>query len=816
MGSTKIVVPDFQFSGFYYAELLRRIRMYNRVNSPEITSEVAEEPFIQAERAFSLVGHLNNVLLDLAAQENLLPTARLADSVRMLLKLIDYQMRDYSPATVELLLQLAQAPSASVQLLEAATLFETERTEESDPIPFEVLEESWIGPSNVIDAAFALEKDREGSDGATIFGDATALQSAAMAVSIADLGKEVEVANSALGNVGTFVLAAILQTGATSRVRLAGTLGGPDPLFIPETNLSWKLRAFGSNGASALNSAGAPYFTPWASPDKGDKLYIGSKWVMWDLLSVALQTPAAGVTGVWEYYDPDTSDETPDDVTNYGASLAFELTSLLGATDRSGALVRVTYLPTMSSELLVTAFTGGLNTVETSGFLGQTGTPSTDPADYSVGTDWNPLPNADDGTSNLTADGDVEYTLPQTLRENWQKVEVAGVEGFFLRFRVTDVGTPTAPVLDTVKIDGGTQYALETAVQGETVDSEPLQSSNGQPLQWFELASDPGLRDTVACFVDEGGGEVEWENLTAAGKGLLTSGPKDRHFVVDQDALGVLTARFGDGTRGKVPPLGTDNIRFAYRVNATVDGNAGAGTVIVNSDGAALVSAVTNPRPASGWQEADGASDESLALVKEVGPASLRTGNRACAPEDYETLALNFVNSRGSRPVVRAKAVEEGYGPKTIKLVVVGTNGVAISSTDKAELEEFFNGDPVTGEGGVGQANTETVVDNFSPRLIGPTLVIEANGTLTVKAVKTRLASFLNPTSKESGGTTFVWRFGGRVPLSRIVAEIFSISPGNVFDVDVSAPAFDVELLEDELPFPDSGSFNISIVAPAT
>lgn len=813
MGSTKVIVPDFMFSGgFYYADLLRRIRMYNRVNVPEITSEVAEEPFIQAERAFALVGHLNSVLLDLAAQENLLPTARLADSVRLLLKLIDYQMRDFSPATVELLLELSSAANASVQLLEAASLFETERTEESDPVPFEVLEERWIGPTNVVDAAFGLEKDREGTDGVTVFGDPTILESASMTAGLADLNAEVEVANSSLGNVGTFVVSEIVQTGAVSRVRLAGTLGGPDPLFIPETDLSWKIRKFGSNGATALNTAGAPYLTPWVAPEAGDKLYIGSRWVMWDLLSLTFQTVGAGITGVWEYFDPDASDETPDGVTNNGATLTFDLTTLLGAVDRRGALVRVTYLPTMSSELLVSAWTSGKNTLESSGFLGQTGTPSVDPADYSVGTDWNPLPDLVDGTASLSAGGDVGYTLPQTLRANWQKVEVSGVEGFFLRFRVVSVLAPTAPVLDTASITGGTQYALETAVQGETVDAEPLQSSSGQPDQWFELTTDPGLRDTVACLVDEGGGEVEWTNLTAEGKGLLTSGPKDRHFIVEQDALGVLLVRFGDGTRGKVPPLGTDNIRFEYRVNATVNGNVGAETVRVNSDGASRVASVINPRPASGWQESDGASDEAIALVKELGPASLRTGNRACAPEDYETLALNFVNSSGSRPVVRAKAIEEGYGPKTIKLVVVGTNGVAISATDKAELEEFFNGDPVTGEGGVGQANTETVVDNFSPRLIGPTLVIEANSALSVNAVKTRLASFLNPTSKESGGSTFVWRFGGRVPLSRISAEIFSISPGNVFDVDVSAPSFDVELLEDELPFPDSGSFNISIV----
>jgi len=818
MASTRIVVPDYEFSGTYYADLLRRLRLFNRVNAPEITSEVEEEPFIQGERSYALVGHYNNVLLDLVAQEGYVPTAHLQDSVRLLLRLIDYYIKDYSPATVELLLELSRVPGASEQLHEAAALFETRRTEDAEPVPFEVLEESYVGPSNVVDAAFGLELDRSGTDGETVLEDPTALQSTSMAVTVGDIGKEVEVEDSIYGNGGVFRLAAILASGAVSRVKLAGTLGNPDPLFAPETNLTWRIRAYTADGSTALNTAGAPDFTPWADPEAGDKLYVGSFWVLWTPLDLTFDTVGAGISGVWEYYDPDEEDENPDAVTDEGGFLRFDLSSLLGTPDRSGALVRARYLPTGISELLPSSFVGGKNVLDVTAFLGQTGTPSFDVADYVVGTDWNPLPELVDGTSDLSADGSVEYELPQGLRENWQPLEVNGSSGFFIRYRLVSVSTPTAPILDRAIIDGGSQYVLETGVQGRTVDTEDLRSSNGRPSQRFELGVSPGLRNTVRVWVDEGGGEVEWENLTALDERLLTSGSTDRHFVVDQDSRGVLTVAFGDGERGRVPPLGTDNIRFEYRVEAANDGNVGANTVVVNSDGGSLIASVTNPRPASGWKIAEGADEESLALVKEAGPASLRTGRTACAPDEYETLAVAWTNSRGSRPVVRAKAVEEGYGPKTIRLVVVGTNGVLISAEDKAELEEYFNGDPVTGEGGVGGANAEVTVDNFSPRLLGPTIAIEATAELTEALVITRLVAFLNPTALESdgkGGVKYVWRFGGRVPLSRISAEVFAISPGNVFDVDVLSPASDVELLEDELPFPDSGSFVITIVPPS-
>jgi hypothetical protein len=99
-------------------------------------------------------------------------------------------------------------------------------------------------------------------------------------------------------------------------------------------------------------------------------------------------------------------------------------------------------------------------------------------------------------------------------------------------------------------------------------------------------------------FVDEGGGEVEWTNVTALGRTLLSSGPRDRHFAVRQDATGTLTVKTSaDGVFGRVPPLGVDNVRFEYRVGAARDGNVGAGTVTVNTAGAELVKSATNPRP---------------------------------------------------------------------------------------------------------------------------------------------------------------------------------------------------------------------------
>ena len=68
MAGVNIEIPDFDFSGFYYPEILEALIQFKRTNVPELTDESQFEPFIQFLRANALVGHLNNTLVDLVAQ----------------------------------------------------------------------------------------------------------------------------------------------------------------------------------------------------------------------------------------------------------------------------------------------------------------------------------------------------------------------------------------------------------------------------------------------------------------------------------------------------------------------------------------------------------------------------------------------------------------------------------------------------------------------------------------------------------------------------------------------------------------------------
>lgn len=820
MASTKIIVPDFEWmNGLYYADILRSVRTFNRVNAPEITSEVAEEPFIQLERAFALVGHLCSVLADAVAQEGLVPTAKLRDSLAVLFRLIDYQLADYSPATAELLIKLPQALTTSTQILEDNSLFETRRVEDEDPIPFEV-DSLTIGPTDVPDSAFFERRTDSvtgrggdpvtGSDLLVVTGESDVVESATANWTSADLKRLLVVTGSTLGNNRVYQIGEIVST---LQVRLAPVFGQSSVNLVSESSLSWEVRNYEADVTSDLTVASTPVTNGWGSaPVAGDKFYLGSSYVMWSEMDVVVDSAYSGISGLWEYYDPDLDNETPDAVSNQGSFLRFTVTTLLGAAEASGAMVTVTHLSSGVSETIPSTFVGGLNVVDTSSFLGQTGTPSTDAEDYSVSSIWVPLQDQTDGSSNLSKDGKVSYTLPQTTRRAWNQVEVNDVTGFFLRYRIVDPGTPSVGAIDTIDISGGDQYVLPTATQGETVTNEPLASSNGQADQTFVLSQTPVLRDSVRMFVDEGGGEVEWTNITVQNLRLVLSQSKDRHFTVEVDALGEATVTVGDGTRGKIPTIGVDNIRFEYRVNASDDGNVGADTIVVNSGGSSFVRTVTNPRSAVGWKEAEGASESSLALAKENGPASLSTLGRAVTPSDYVTKALAFETAEGTSPVVRALAIEEGFGPKTLKLVVVGTDGVSIPGDAREKLEELFNGDDEVGTEGIGAANNEVTVTNFTPRKIGLTVTIVANASLTEAAVRTALTTLLSPTATDSTGG-FVWSFGGRVAMSRVACDVFQTSPGNVFDVDVAEA--DVQLGDEELPLLDNSATTISIVAPS-
>jgi hypothetical protein len=716
-----IEIPDFEFSAFYYPEILQALTLYKRRNVPELTDESDFEPLMQLLKAFALVGHLNNVLLDLIANENTLPTARLPETVRNMLRLINYELSPATPSQVDLLYEINRVLTTSTVIVPGGAQAATRRgTADTVVVYFEALTGVTCERTDEYGAVFAEEVDGTFTDHTTV------------------------------ANAGTA-------------------------------------------------------FDVWSdSVAAGSKIYFGHATAMWDIVDLEVNTVGEITIGAWEFYDGDFNDTKPTDVTNLGGGqLQFDVSELLGTQKRLGATVRVTHTLTGTYEDVVSSWNGSLNVV-TTGLLGQS-SPSTSVNDYVVGVDWQEMASIIDNTSNLAETGKVTYTLPQDTVRNWTTTTVNGFEGYFIRFRVVEVSDVTTPNLGRARMDGtGTkQYVMTTGTQGRSVRNEALGSSNGEANQRFRMAQSHFVLESEEVYVSD----VQWTRVD----NFLSSTSQDTHYVVELGEDDRATVVFGNGVIGKIPPIGQGNLSIYYRHNAEVDGNVGSSTIVVDKTGLSAVSSITNPRQAVGWAEAQSASAESLERAKVEGPASLRLREVALGPDDLISLVLAYTNEAGAKPFVRAKVIEEGYGPKTMEVVLVAQGGGEPTSGQLTELTTYLNGDD-TADPPLPKrivANHEGVATSFEPLTFDIEAIVEAPSTVTQQQIVNHLSQVFQPMALKADGVTFLWSFGGKIPIGRVNHEIFSVDP-LITDIELISPAVDTQLGSRELPV--AGTIRITVV----
>lgn len=721
MPSTQITIPDFDFSGFYYPQLLDALIAFKRRNVPELTDESAFEPTIQLLRAFALVGHLNNVLIDLVANESTLPTAKLVETVRNMLRLIDYELSPATPSQVDVVFELARVLTVATEIIPNPTQIATQRQGTDPVIFFEALSALTVDPTNALSYVLAEE-----------------------------------------GGVFTDF-----------------TTNANDP------------------------TTPAADWTPWATPDVGDALYFGHKHVMFDVLSITgITSAAANITGIWEVYDGDPQDESPTAVVDLGGSLEHDLTSLLGTQNRQGTDIRVQLNETAVFEDVTSTWDGSKN-IAVTGLLGQT-SPSTTASDYTVGSFWKILSPVDDVVDFTSlAGGTIEYDLPQSQSVNWQLATIDSKSAFWLRYRIVLVSTPSSPTIQGVRIDEGKQYAKRSTTQGQTRVENPLGSSSGLASQEFQTGKDYFIVGSQTVTVD---GD-EWTEV----RNFLNSAPGDKHYTIELGTNDRATIVFGDGANGRIPAIGVGNVAISYRYGAENDGNVGANTVTVDKTGLNFVSNLFNPRQASGWEEAQGASTASLERAKIEGPASLRIKEVALSPDDTVDLTIAFTDDDGASPFSRARAFEEGYGPKTIQLIVVAAGGGLATSAQLEALEEYFNGDstsvPLKPKHLV--ANQEVTAVNYTQKAIDVTATVYGN--VEVEEVTNRLTQILQPEALKEDGVNYEWEFGGEVADSRINHEIFETDE-SITKVVLTVPSAPIALSPRELPV--VGTLSITVVKP--
>lgn len=813
--------PDFQYSGFYFPEIAARLRRFMRSYAPEITNEDMREPFIQLERAFALMAHYNNVLMDMMANEVFLTTSRLPDSVKYHLANIDYRMLPASPGQVQVLGTLARTYSSSVRLLESNRKFATRRNETEEEIVFENIDPiDTTARTDQVELAYSMTFEKSGTCSTSSLDPDIIVTSGGFVT--ADVNKVVEIVNSVLGNniEDARITELLDETSTGSGVWNQARLGGAS--LISESNLSYTVRQPSVNGAADLVAATG--FDPFTStPVENDKFYIGHSNIMWDRMDYVLDGAAAlGVEARWEFYDDSETVVHPDAITKDPSPgiLRFDINGLMGIESVEGAHVRVLHVPSGSETNTISAFSAGTNYIDVQGYLGQAD-PSLVEEDYLVFCNWRPIDITDDGTmqpgqQTLTKAGAIKYNIPQTSSDDWRVYSLYDKNvgelktGYLLRYRV--VGNPGAAAgsnLLSAGIANGNQYIIFDAVQGKQVEDDPLGSSSGEASQEFTLSHSPYILNSISVYVDEGSGPVLWEETDS----FLISYSSDRHYIVDVQTDGSAVVVFGDGTNGRIPPIGTNNITAIYRIGANEDGNIGSSILTINRDGVGVFREITNPRAGVFWVEADWNSIESLERVKQTGPYNLRTMSRAVTGSDCEVLAKAYIDQNGVRPVARARAYEESFGPKTVEIVVTGQGGAALAQPSREILEDFFNGGDLYE--GILVVNHEVYITNYTAKQISLNMEVVANSLVTESMVIQALSYLLSPTAVERDGVTNVWQFGQEVPLSRIISEIFKISPGNVFKVTITSPSSDIGMTARELPIFDPVNTNVVILPPA-
>ena len=152
---------------------------------------------------------------------------------------------------------------------------------------------------------------------------------------------------------------------------------------------------------------------------------------------------------------------------------------------------------------------------------------------------------------------------------------------------------------------------------------------------------------------------VKWRSA----ENLLTSSKNERHYEMDKVSGKI---EFGDGIYGKIPPVGTDNIKADYRTGGGSKGNLAAYEIKDLKTSIPFVDKAFNPLAPSG-----GSQIEAIERTRQRGPKILKHRNRAIAAEDFEHIAY-----QSSRTVAKAKCIpnldsQREFKPGWVTVVVI-------------------------------------------------------------------------------------------------------------------------------------------------
>ncbi|MEV0184814.1 putative baseplate assembly protein [Streptomyces sp. NPDC050625] len=181
------------------------------------------------------------------------------------------------------------------------------------------------------------------------------------------------------------------------------------------------------------------------------------------------------------------------------------------------------------------------------------------------------------------------------------------------------------------------------------------------PLTW--LAADNPLGATPVLEVRVDG--VLWHEADS----LAGRGPTERVYITGTASDGRTTVTFGDGVHGARLPSGHENVRARYRFGTGRAANVPADRITQPLTRPLGVTAVTNPRPATGGADADGPG-----LTRRTVPLAVSALDRLVSPLDYE----DFARSRAGIGRAAARELFDGRR-RVLHVTVAGTDDVPIA-----------------------------------------------------------------------------------------------------------------------------------------
>ncbi|MFF7311228.1 putative baseplate assembly protein [Streptomyces sp. NPDC008137] len=220
---------------------------------------------------------------------------------------------------------------------------------------------------------------------------------------------------------------------------------------------------------------------------------------------------------------------------------------------------------------------------------------------------------------------------------------------------------------ETVRILGNVVEATHGESREEAIGSGDSDRVNQtfalwqSPLTW--LADDNPLGATPVLEIRIDG--VLWREVDS----LAGRGPTERVYISGTTADGRTTVTFGDGVHGARLPSGHENVRARYRFGTGRAANVPADRVTQPLTRPLGVTAVTNPRPATGGADADGPG-----LTRRTVPLAVSALDRLVSESDYE----DFARSRAGIGRASARELFDGRR-RVLHVTVAGTDDVPIA-----------------------------------------------------------------------------------------------------------------------------------------